>query len=110
MRGRDRDLEKRAQEIVRQIGLLYSELLDILGRSHRLGDVEVLAWREYIERHVRNLASWVRAVLTDEGLEPGEPGGPDGEECCEKCMKELYLGDYESCTYICGYPCYEPVD
>ena len=42
-RDRDRDLEKRAQEIVRQIESLYDELLDILGRSHRLNDAEVLA-------------------------------------------------------------------
>lgn len=104
--GGNGDLERRAQEVIGQIELLYSELLDVLGRSRRLDNAELLAWREYIGRHVRNLASWIRAVLTDVGLEQGGSRG----ECCRGCMEKLYVGDYESCTYVCGYPCYEHVD
>ena len=29
-----------------------------------------------------------------------------GMMCCRACMERVYIGDDESCSYVCGYPCY----
>jgi len=101
----DKELEERALAIVRQIGSLYDELLNIISQSRRINHATELAWREHARRYITNLTLWVKAVFTDVSLDSSERSLL-GEECCRECMEKLYINDDESCTYVCGYPCY----
>jgi hypothetical protein len=103
--GKDEDLEKRALEIVKQIESLYNKLLNIISQSKRISHATELAWREHAERYLRNLTLWVKGVFVEVSLDPTKRSST-GEECCRECMEKLYINDDESCTYVCGSPCY----